>query len=67
MKWISVDDQLPKLHESVIIFKPEDFPDKVYVGWLSENNKWCEEDGPDGITFPNEVSYWMPLPEAPNS
>jgi len=66
-KWISVEDSLPILHESVLIFKPSGFPpeDKVYVGWLSENNKWCEEDGPDGISFPNEVTHWMPLPEPP--
>ena len=64
-QWISVEDKIPELHESVIIFKPSDFPDKVYVGWLSENNKWCEEDGPDGIIFPDKVSHWMPLPKPP--
>ena len=65
--WISITIGLPELNESVLIFKPSDFPpeDKVYVGWLSENNKWCEEDGPDGIIFPDEVTHWMPLPAPP--
>jgi hypothetical protein len=62
--WISVEDRLPELHESVIISKPSDFPDKVYVGWLSENGRWFEEDGPGGIADV-EVCHWMPLPDPP--
>ena len=64
-KWISVDERLPEVHGSVLIFKPSDFPDKVYVGWLSEGNRWFEEDGPDGVSFVDEVTHWMPLPDPP--
>lgn len=72
-EWISVEDQLPEVGESVLVCvvinakvnipsRQDDTPE-IRIGWLDENGKW-------GLQFANadkdEVLYWRPLPEIPN-
>ena len=70
VKWISVDEKLPKTGESVLVCvainknlkgfgecKPE-----MRIGWLDDGDKWA-------LQFSNmdysEVLCWMPLPKPP--
>lgn len=73
--WISVEDRLPKIGESVLVaviinakvslpFHTESAPE-IRIGWrdnLSARHKWC-------LQFSNadmaEVTHWQPLPELP--
>lgn len=72
-KWISVDDKLPKIGESVLVaviinakldmpFRA-DFTPEIRIGWLEENGEW-------GLQFDSadkdEILYWQPLPELPS-
>ena len=63
-EWISVKDRLPEEHESVLIAMDRK-DDPVYVGWLSEDKKWFEEDGPDGIAQTKDITHWKSLPPTP--
>lgn len=65
-EWISVEERLPELDEDVLCF---------YRGWRGEcgytvgsvqswNGMWGLEVDPDDYGL-DEVTHWMPLPEAP--
>lgn len=73
-QWISVDDKLPKIGESVLVaviinakldmpFRA-DFTPEIRIGWLEENGKW-------GLQFDSadrhEITHWMPLPQVPTN
>ena len=75
-EWISVNDKLPKIGESVLVcviinakvnlpFRT-DFTPEIRIGWrdsLSSTNKWClQYDNADR----SEVTHWQPLPELPH-
>lgn len=59
-EWISVEDRLPKVGESVLVYgKWDDFDHEYYsVEW---NNK------SDGFGCKNyaTITHWMPKPEPP--
>lgn len=72
-RWISVEDRLPKIGESVLVtvvinaklnlpFRT-DFTPEIRIGWLEENGEW-------GLQFDSadkdEILYWQPLPELPS-
>lgn len=54
-RWISVEERLPKEFETVIIWRSDCH--QACIGWLIGGH-WSV---PKGV----EVTYWMPLPEAP--
>lgn len=71
-QWISVDDRLPPIGESVLVsviinaklnlpFRA-DYTPEIRIGWLEENGKW-------GLQFDSadrdEITHWMPLPQVP--
>lgn len=73
-QWISVDDRLPPIGESVLVsviinaklnlpFRTNFTPD-IRIGWLEENGKW-------GLQFDSadrdEITHWMPLPKVPTN
>ena len=73
-QWISVDDKLPKIGESVLVaviinakldmpFRA-DFTPEIRIGWLEENGEW-------GLQFDSadkdEITHWMPLPQVPTN
>lgn len=58
-QWISVNDRLPKIFESVLLYMPEEYPcPTVHEGYLSQTG-WVYWLGPA------EVTHWMPMPEGP--
>ena len=74
-EWISVEDKLPKIGESVLVCVvinakvsiPDrtDFTPEIRIGWrdsLSSAHKWC-------LQYSNAdrsvVTHWQPLPELP--
>lgn len=71
-QWISVEDQLPKIGESVLVavvvnaklnipFRT-DFTPEFRIGWLEDDGKWgLQFDSVDN----HEILYWQPLPEPP--
>lgn len=72
MKWISVNDRLPKEKEKVLIWVSPDGENPFATAGYFYNdgiqNCWWEmntqiED--DWIAYEREVDYWMPLPEGP--
>lgn len=58
--WISVDDKLPELHGSFLVFKSKSGVDrKVYrikTGWTMKKIE---------IAMRDNVTHWMPLPNPP--
>ena len=57
-KWISVKERLPEPEKDVLVLW---LGRHVRVGWYSEEcNDWKVDAG-----FTNDVTHWMPLPEAP--
>ena len=54
-EWISVEERLPEMYEDVLYFNGH----SVGVDFICSDGMWCEED------VHNDVTHWMPLPEAP--
>ena len=53
-QWISVDERLPEKLQRVLI----NYNGKVCISWLNANSTWFD-------CWNNQVTHWMPLPEAP--
>lgn len=64
--WINVNDELPNEYEEVLIWVSSEAETKI--GWLINGNKidyeWIGDDMSSYKS--NEVTHWMPLPEAPS-
>jgi len=56
-EWISIDNQLPKVAEDVIVFSEDKY--QIDIGFLM-NKKWYSDRG----ELPT-VTHWMPLPNPP--
>jgi hypothetical protein len=67
IKWISVEESLPELCETVLLVEKG----KVTVGWLE--SCFSHEDPiyfcPEDSSYPEEgaVTHWMPLPKPPKA
>ncbi|WPE80224.1 DUF551 domain-containing protein [Acinetobacter baumannii] len=74
MNWISVEDQMPKEHEAVLIllksgcisqanlYEDGDYSehdDTHYIGW------YWEDHNRDWTVELTDVTHWMPLPAPP--
>ncbi len=63
-EWISVEDRLPNPFETVLVHMPLEKPlPTVHAGYISKDGEWV------GGLFnrdKDEVTHWMPLPEAPD-
>ena len=61
MEWISIERGLPEHQETVLFFDGN--CQEVCIGWYNRKmNTWNEER-----RFGENVRYWMPLPEPPES
>jgi len=56
MKWISVEDRMPEILEEVLAYSKNH---GYILASLLSNNTW---DAYDNV---NDITHWMPLPEAP--
>jgi len=54
--WISVEDELPKPNEFVLVYGKSDGYDSIEIDRMINNNKW---------EYMDEASHWTPLPELP--
>lgn len=68
--WISVDDRLPEVGQSVLCYRPYavnsgDRPVKIdkYEGWLNADFEGREH----GFYSTCKPTHWMPLPEPPKA
>ena len=63
-EWISVEDRLPDPFVTVLVNMPQEKPlPTVNAGYISKDGEWV------GGMFKrdkDEVTHWMPLPEAPD-
>ena len=67
-KWISVEDRLPDDGEYIVHYASGD----IVVAAFSQDQMKAHNNinygwicGEEGITYEDEVTHWMPLPEPP--
>ena len=66
MKWISVDDKLPKQDEVVLVFYGKDEVRKeIGIDFFGYHLGDRDENDWNLYRFPVEVTHWMPLPKKP--
>lgn len=58
-EWISVEERLPELYDSVLTYSYNDYCREC---WLDEDYDWHTKE--TAYDF-EEMTHWMPLPEAP--
>ena len=64
MRWISVEDRLPKDEDIVVVKCDYGIVTALFCREFNEKGEWfgkccCFHE----IEHPNEVTHWMPLPE----
>lgn len=70
MEWISVDERLPSVGETVILFDNGVVQKTLFTldaGDVSDfvtEYFWSFDDDEEGVDI-NDSQYWMPLPEPP--
>jgi len=68
MKWISVKDRMPEIHEDCIIWIIEDncayFANRDRDEWAEGKPYWCAPEHPKGWED-DEISHWMYLDDIP--
>lgn len=63
MRWVSINEKLPNIGQSVIIYDGISVKDFYYYNNLGQ---FREFNHTDGIQLYNKnVTHWMPLPSAP--
>lgn len=60
LKWIDVNDALPKPGENCVVLFDNGIVDVGYLGKVT--NHWVSH----GFVCLNEVTHWMPVPQIPN-
>lgn len=72
MEWISVKDKLPRKHQPVLVFVPEnEYHYRQFIATVDEKKVWrdFEEFDPniliDYSGLYNTITHWMPLPKPP--
>lgn len=74
-EWISVEDRLPEcpheytaddtmVSQSVLICDSSMWP-CIGMGHMVEGGKWTLYGGEHDFMWPETITHWMPLPEAP--
>ena len=56
-EWISVEDRLPKKHETVLVCSRGENYSVISIDCLCSSGKWYDQD--------TDVTHWMPLPQPP--
>lgn len=60
-QWISVEDELPKIGKDVLVLR-KDGEMQVAHQYNEEIARWWSVDG---FPLKNNITHWMPLPQAP--
>lgn len=64
VKWISVEDRLPKKYEKVFIYPRPEYQDICYTGHTNGEHWFVDEyDSQYSDTHEVNVTHWMPLLE----
>jgi hypothetical protein len=58
-EWISVEDRLPKKHETVLVFINVGKYRFISTDFLCSSGKWYDQG--------TDVTHWIPLPKPPNT
>ena len=73
MNWISVEDKLPKVNGTYIIYAPDGnsaygegiwYENIVVLAEYAFGSWWWRENS-DDFDITDLVTHWMPLPESP--
>lgn len=71
MEWISVSDRIPEYKQFVLFCVKSDQLQIFYLGWIesgselkSKKDEWYADSAFDWFDK-EQVTHWMPLPEAP--
>ena len=62
-EWISVEDRLPSIGETVIFFGVAGVMVGFFSGHNTRHSVWKSHSG--YVLWDDEVTHWMPLPEPP--
>ena len=63
MKWISVQERLPKPFVSVLVYMPEESPLlTVHEGYIKKDGWWYAAHFD---RTPDEITHWAEMPEPP--
>lgn len=74
-EWISVNDKLPKEHQSVICTDGKDVAELIHMisryseqteqdmRWRKKERHYFEDDSGNELNKP--ITHWMPLPKPP--
>lgn len=66
MSWISVEERLPQMCESVLVYFCEDWndgkPKKIGWAFFNSERKFAHSHG-----IHQTVTHWQPLPEPPHA
>lgn len=57
--WISVDDKLPSIHDTVLVYGNFRY---IITAELTDEGKW---DYSELMPYDSKVTHWQPLPEPP--
>ena len=64
-RWISVEEKLPEIGTTVLVFRPGHGHDLVTYSILSDRHRqFIRSDGQWWDTG-SRITHWMPLPEEP--
>lgn len=64
VKWINVNESLPKRHENVLVFIPDN--GWMYIAhFVGRKNKKILFDNSYWFGPTSKVTHWMPLPKPP--
>jgi hypothetical protein len=72
--WRSVEDELPKYGEQVLVYRPDIEPSVTALARYSGINRgpntpyyWDNRYGGSNINLPEAVTHWAPMPSGPDA
>ena len=63
-QWISVEDRLPERGFKVLTVNGHGYI-RIFALWKRTEREWCWINDAGHFNHCNDITHWMPLPEAP--
>ena len=63
-QWISVKDRLPEDCKKILVVNGHGYI-SISSLWRKDGSKWTWVDSTGHFNHVNDITHWMPLPEAP--